>query len=120
MRPPAWVSSNRQRSASVTSGPGKPNIRRLPTIASRVMAASRVQEVGPAGAGEAREGRPPRPRERGERLPPLDAAANAVASAQEVDGQLPGLELVGRPAPAKAAGGLAPRVHDQRQIGRER
>src|SRR5215472_8254233 len=63
MMPPARVSSNRRRSASVTSGPGSPNINCRPTRSSSVGAlivrgSSSVQQVRPSAAREL-VGRPP-------------------------------------------------------------
>src|SRR5882762_2759001 len=72
--------------------------------------------------------RPTGPRERGQVPPPggfqawqrrarLDRPADPVGAADEIDGQLLPLELVGRPLPPEAPWRLPARLDDQGQVG---
>src|SRR5262249_5066833 len=118
MSPPAPVSSKRRRSASVTSGPGRPNMRRCPTRGSSWAAA--IEQILPARPGKVVEAGSPRALDRADCGPALDGAPDLVAAAEQVDGQLARLELVGRRAPPEVARRLAARLGDQRQVGGER
>src|SRR5215472_4259011 len=123
MMPPARVSSKRRRSASVTSGPGSPNINCRPTRSSSVGAlivrgSSSVQQVRPSAAREVLEPRLPSTLEMRDRHAGLDRAPDAIAAAEQIDGQSPTLELVGRPSPAEAPR-LSTRLDDQGEVGEE-
>src|SRR6185436_903624 len=81
------------------------------------IARSRVEEIGPARAGEAPEAVPPARGEPRQRPAALDVTADLRPAAEEIDGQALPLELVGRPPPAEAPAGLTPRLRDERDIG---
>src|SRR5712691_4656770 len=119
MSPPARVSVKRRMSASVTSGPGRPNISRRPTMSSRVTMCSPIEEMRTALAREPREVCPPRALEAGEGNVALDGAADRVTPAEEIDWPALPLELIGRTAPAEVTRRLAAPFDDQREVGRE-
>src|SRR5262252_2273260 len=101
-------------SSSVRSGPARPNMRRLPTSASRLIVLSgwsSVQEIGPARASEAGEVGAPRRGETAMGRAALHRAAHGWSSAQEIDGELLPLEVSRR---------LPARLGEEGEVGRDR
>src|SRR5262250_868161 len=110
-------------SSSVRSGPGRPNMRRLPTSASRLIVLSgwsSVQEIGPARASEAGEVGAPRRGETAMGRAALHRAAHGRSAAQEIDGELLPLELVGRLPPIEVSRRLPARLGEEGEVGRYR
>src|SRR5262249_57671071 len=107
-------------SSSVRSGPGRPNMRRLPTSASRLIVLSgwsSVQEIGPARASEAGEVGAPRRGETAMGRAALHRAAHGWPSAEEIDRKLLPLEFVGRSPPLEVSRRLPAPLAPHRAVG---